>query len=362
MFSQVRKSQGYISMLLIACGMAVAPHCSAENFSIFWTTTQNGTTYGIAIDLDSITVHGDRISYTTRGSNFSNSLDREALVANCELRQRGHVFDRQPTQQVELYSVYPGSIAAIELDIACGVIPPPNLSIGDAPNSNRPAPPRAKKVPVVQPSPPPQKTVRTGSGFLVASGYVVTNDHVAGDCEEILIRRDRNVYKGRLVISTKIPDLALIEVKELQRSAPPNIRVTALLGEDITVAGHPLAGLLADDLVVTFGQVNALAGLGNDPTVLQISAPVQPGNSGGPLVDRAGNIVGVVVSKLNVTSVEKYTGDVSQNINFAIKPEMLRMFLDAARVSYKTGALDKRVDSVKVSEAARTFTFKVECN
>jgi S1-C subfamily serine protease len=63
------------------------------------------------------------------------------------------------------------------------------------------------------------------------------------------------------------------------------------LGEDVMVAGHPLSGLLSNDLIVTSGQVNSLAGIGNDPSLLQISAPVQPGNSGGPLIDRSGAIV-----------------------------------------------------------------------
>jgi len=134
-----------------------------------------------------------------------------------------------------------------------------------------------------------------------------------------------------------------------------------MLGEEVMVAGHPLSGFLASDLIVTSGQVNSLAGMGNDPSFLQISAPVQPGNSGGPLIDRSGGIVGVVVSKVNVLRLAKVTGDFAQNINFAIKPEVLRMFLEANRVLYKSGPPGKRLDGVALAERARGFTVQVTC-
>jgi S1-C subfamily serine protease len=118
---------------------------------------------------------------------------------------------------------------------------------------------------------------------------------------------------------------------------------------------------LADDLVVTGGQISSLAGLGNDPLVMQISAPVQPGNSGAPLLDRSGAVVGVVVSKLDVVRVAKATGDVAQNVNFAIKPEVLRLFLDSNRVSYKTTAPGKRLEGEEVATRARRFTVQIVC-
>ena len=155
-------------------------------------------------------------------------------------------------------------------------------------------------------------------------------------------------------------DLALLLT---QRSLPSQakLRASANLGEDIMVAGYPLAGLLGSDLIVTGGQVNSLAGLRNDPTLIQISAPVQPGNSGGPLVDRYGSVVGIVVSKLNVSRLEKITGDVAQNVNFAIKPEMVRLFLDANSVKYLTGQSGPRLDGTELAQVARGFTFQVLC-
>jgi S1-C subfamily serine protease len=128
------------------------------------------------------------------------------------------------------------------------------------------------------------------------------------------------------------------------------------------VAGHPLSGLLGEDLVVASGQVNSLAGLGNDPTRMQISAPVQPGNSGGPVVDRFGSVVGVVVSKLDVLKVAPVIGDVSQNVNFAIKAEMLRLFLDTNRVGYVGAVQGRRLEGSELAERARGFTVQVLCS
>lgn len=155
-------------------------------------------------------------------------------------------------------------------------------------------------------------------------------------------------------------DLALLSVPSgLEISAP--IRQNAELGEDIMLAGYPLSGLLSSDLIVTGGQVNSLAGLGNDPNLLQISAPLQPGNSGGPIIDRSGGIVGAVVSKLNVARVAKFTGDLAQNVNFAIKPEIIRLFLDVNHVHYVAAHLGARIEGTEIAQRARSFSTQVLC-
>lgn len=163
-----------------------------------------------------------------------------------------------------------------------------------------------------------------------------------------------------VIASTARSDLALLSIAKPMGSSVA-IRTTAALGEDVTVAGFPLAGVLSSDLIVASGQVNSLAGLGNDPSTLQISAPVQPGNSGGPLLDRSGTVVGVVVSKLDVARLAKLTGDMAQNVNFAIKPEILRLFLDTNRVPYRSAILGPRIDGIALAERARLFTVQVLC-
>ena len=95
--------------------------------------------------------------------------------------------------------------------------------------------------------------------------------------------------------------------------------------------------------------------------LLQISAPVQPGNSGGPLIDTSGNIVGVVSEKLNALRFAKLTGDIPQNINFAIKTGALRDFLDNSVVPYRTAEAGAEQKTTDIAENARAFTMLISC-
>jgi S1-C subfamily serine protease len=100
----------------------------------------------------------------------------------------------------------------------------------------------------------------------------------------------------------------------------------------VVTYGFPLAGLLSSGPTLTTGEVSALAGLRNNEQQYQISAPVQPGNSGGPLLDMSGNVVGVIVSKLNAQRIAQQTGDIPQNVNFAVKGSEALDFLRRNRV------------------------------
>ena len=102
------------------------------------------------------------------------------------------------------------------------------------------------------------------------------------------------------------------------------------------MTGFPLHGLLTSGINVTKGIVSALAGPGDDRRIFQITAPVQPGNSGGPVLDASGNVVGVVVARLDAIKLARRTGRLPQNVNFAISEGTVRAFLDAHDVPYET--------------------------
>jgi Trypsin-like peptidase domain len=107
--------------------------------------------------------------------------------------------------------------------------------------------------------------------------------------------------------------------------------------------------------------VSALAGLGDDSRFLQISAPVQPGNSGGPLLDASGHLIGIVTGKLDVMRLAPSLGDIPQNVNFALKAEVVRTFLDSKSIVYRTAQSEQQLSPADVGEIARPFTVHIEC-
>ncbi|MHC2591973.1 S1-C subfamily serine protease [Bradyrhizobium ottawaense] len=178
-----------------------------------------------------------------------------------------------------------------------------------------------------QPSPPAGSKVaraKTGTGFVVsANGHIVTNHHVidgcVGDIKGNLTGEVSMVL--RVVSSDASNDLALLQApstttfKDFARIRDRSIRS----GDSVIVIGFPFHGLLSSDFTVTTGIASSLSGMRNDTRFLQISAPVQPGNSGGPLFDTTGQIVGVVTAKIPALRIAAATGNIPENINFAIK-------------------------------------------
>jgi Trypsin-like serine proteases, typically periplasmic, contain C-terminal PDZ domain len=201
----------------------------------------------------------------------------------------------------------------------------------------------------------------TGSGIVVgSSGQVLTNAHVVQNCRAIRVFPGN--WDTRIVALDRKNDLALLHAKEMT-SETGTFRDgnAARVGEAVLVAGYPLRGVLASDINVTTGTLSALAGLGNDTSQLQITAPIQPGNSGGPLLDMSGNIIGVVVAKLNTIQFAKATGDIPQNVNFAITSNVAKDFLRANSIKYKSKQSNARLETADIADRARSFTKAIEC-
>lgn len=201
----------------------------------------------------------------------------------------------------------------------------------------------------------------TGSGVVIGHGLVLTNQHVVARCSAIDTLLAGQRLPAKLRRADAAVDLALLEVPGLPAVPSPGLRAQAAIGEPVMVAGFPLQGVLSSDLIVTDGLVNSLAGLAGNKTQMQISAPVQPGNSGGPLLDRQGNLVGLVVAKLDALRALVLTGDIPQNINFAIRPEVLVKFLEPEQVPASANEAGQRLETQELAERARAFTMKVEC-
>ncbi len=127
------------------------------------------------------------------------------------------------------------------------------------------------------------------------------------------------------------------------------------------MTGFPLHGLLTSDISVTRGIVSALAGPGDNRGMIQITAPVQPGNIGGPVLGTSGNVVGVVVGKLDAIKIANSVGSLPENVNFAISEGTARAFLDAHDVPDKPARSDKTMPTADIAAMAKAYTVLVEC-
>ncbi len=205
---------------------------------------------------------------------------------------------------------------------------------------------------------------RTGTIFVVSrNGHAITNWHVASNCSELRVQGRNELAK--LLTTDKVNDLALMQLQSpvtdtaTIAAEPGNLRQ----GEEIVAFGFPLNSVLASGGNLTPGVVSALTGFGNNTNQIQITAPIQPGSSGSPLLNRAGEVVGVVSMKLDEIKMAKAIGHVGQNINFAVSGQTLKSFLDAHRVNYNVGrsffALGK--STADLADEARKWTMVVEC-
>jgi S1-C subfamily serine protease len=203
----------------------------------------------------------------------------------------------------------------------------------------------------------------SGTGFFVdGNGNALTNHHVVERCRQVVLVAADKRWQARVVARDPMLDLALIKVDRASTSyATFRANPPPRAGESVTAVGFPLRGLLASEPNVSTGIVNAVAGIRDDASRFQISAPVQSGNSGGPVLDAGGMVLGVVVSKLDAMKVARETGDMPQNINFAIKGELARAFLTAHGIPARTGGWTRPIDTIGVAAIARSMTVAVEC-
>jgi S1-C subfamily serine protease len=223
----------------------------------------------------------------------------------------------------------------------------------------------SSKSATAQPAKPARTFSQIGTGFVIsANGHVVTNQHVVHGCIGDIQGNlgGEAPVKLRLVSSDHTNDLALLQ-------APAPFKEVATIrdrpvhsGDSVVAIGYPFHGMLTSDFTVTTGIVSSLSGILNDTRYLQISAAVQPGNSGGPLLDADGQIVGMVAAKLDALRFAKATGEIPENINFAIKTGMLRDFLDNSAVAYQTATGTKGdLKTSDIAQNARGFTLLISC-
>ena len=205
---------------------------------------------------------------------------------------------------------------------------------------------------------------KRGSGFLVGEeGHVVTNHHVVDGCNDIEVVHGTSRTAAAVVSADSSNDVALLRLSRRLAGRAATLRTPGrvTLGESILVAGYPFTGSVEDGFTVTLGNVSALTGLEERAGLFQLTAPVQQGNSGGPVLGPSGAVVGMVVGKLNALEVARIMGDIPQNVNFAVQGAVLQAFLDINGVSY-SARRSKAAHAPKVrAQDAREFTVAVVC-
>jgi S1-C subfamily serine protease len=213
-----------------------------------------------------------------------------------------------------------------------------------------------------QPEREGKTSVTSGTGFFVTDhGHVVTAAHVVDGCIRIAIRYDGATSRAaRLDQLEKTDDVALLDT-DVTPVRVAKWRPAVRLGEDVVVYGFPWSGVLATDGNVTTGIITALAGLRDDIRFLQFSAPVQRGNSGGPVLDRFGNVVGIVVAKLDVARFAEQFHDTAQNVNFAVKSGVALRALRVWGTAVPEGRPGATFSTPDLVDFAKAFTVNVFC-
>ena len=201
----------------------------------------------------------------------------------------------------------------------------------------------------------------TGTGFALKNGYIVTNNHVVDGASSILVQGINGSsveYKAEVVAVDKNNDLALIRINDYRfdgfGSIPYSIKETLCdVGSDVFVLGYPLTSYMGEEIKLTNGIISSRSGYQGDITTYQISAPVQPGNSGGPMFDKNGNVVGVVNAGIPG----------AENVGYAIKTSYLYNLINSS-VSSTIIPRNNTISAMSLSEKVkvlRNYTFYIKC-
>jgi S1-C subfamily serine protease len=175
----------------------------------------------------------------------------------------------------------------------------------------------------------PNQPNASGTGFFVsADGFFLTNYHVVEKARRILIKTSDGDFPGTVVKIDSANDVAVIRVDGTFSCLPLGTARDVALGDPVITVGYPNIEIQGLAPKLTAGEISSLTGMADDPRVFQISVPIQPGNSGGPLVDQRGNVIGITTAQLSSLRMLKSSGSVPQNVNYAIKISYAQLLLD----------------------------------
>lgn len=171
----------------------------------------------------------------------------------------------------------------------------------------------------------------TGTAFFVSwEGHLITNHHVVSGARRVQVQlASGEALEAQILQLDEENDLALLQVEAIRRPLVVSPRSAMVRGQEVFTLGYPLITLQGQEQKATFGHVNSTTGMQGDQRFAQVDVPIQPGNSGGPLIDGEGGVVGVVTSMLHPKLTMEMAGVVPQNVNYAVKSDYVHALLQS---------------------------------
>lgn len=220
-----------------------------------------------------------------------------------------------------------------------------------------------KPSPKKAPNTNPDETYRvaSGSGFYVSDqGHIITNYHVIDGCKDMKVHADGEVLAAKKIADDQRNDLALLKISQAPKHVFALSEESPFPLQEIVVAGYPFGDKVSSTLKFTQGIVSAIAGLGNDYSQIQIDAAIQPGNSGGPILDEYGNVIAVAVAKLSLKKILKDYGVVPENTNFGVKASAVKNLMEGNGI-FSNPPNSENISKRNLSEYASDGTVFLTC-
>lgn len=203
----------------------------------------------------------------------------------------------------------------------------------------------------------------SGTGWALGNGYLVTNNHVAEDARSIIVKGiDGNYntgYTAEVVATDKVNDIAILKINDSRFNGygvlPYGVSARiADVGEDVFVLGYPLTQTMGYEIKLTNGIVSSLTGFKGDVSLYQMTAPIQPGNSGGPMFDKNGNVIGIVVS----------SHANAENVEYAIKTAYLKILIESAglNIVFPNNNTISAMSLPEKVKRVKNFVYYIECS
>ena len=205
--------------------------------------------------------------------------------------------------------------------------------------------------------------IGAGTGFFVSSqGHIVSNNHVVGVCRKVTTKINGKVYNLDILATDRVNDLGIVKANFRPRSYLSIKSSGAKLGEDIVALGYPLTSRLSDSVKITKGIVSSLSGPENNYSQIQIDAALQPGNSGGPVLNTGAEVVGVASAGLSKLYMAKTAKFIPENVNFAVSAIILANFLKANKINYSgENFFSKNYSTNELAKIGEPVTLQLYC-